>query len=222
MAGFAVCVIILVVLAVWRWDRARKRRAALVATATEREWTYTDADPSLVGVFPGPPFDQGRNPRVTNVVRGRYDGRDLLAFDHTYETTTHTSEGQTTSDHEHSIVGLSIGEVFPSMTISPEGALRRLFNSFFGSDVEIGDPAFDDAFRVSAADPVYARDVLVPEVRAALLRHPDLTWRIERDMVLTIRVGHHDAAEIEPVLQALQAVIAAIPDLVWARVRGSR
>lgn len=199
-------------------DQRRKR--AIVAHATAREWTHVEEDPSLVGRFPGPPFDQGEDRRVTTVVRGRYDGREMLAFDHTYETVSGFGADRERHTHEHSVVALALGAVFPSLTVAPEGVLSRLFGGFLGDDLEIGDPTFDGAFRVRATDPGYAADVLGPEVRAALLRHPDLTWRIEGDQLLTIRSGHHLATEIEPTLLALQDVVHAVPDRVWARVRG--
>ncbi|WP_244928347.1 hypothetical protein [Nocardioides sp. W7] len=198
----------------------QRRRAAIVAHATDREWTYLDEDPSLVHRYPGPPFDQGHDPEVTNVVRGRYDGRELLAFDHTYETSTGSGSDRTTSRHEHSVVAVPLGATFPSLSVAPEGFLSRIFSGFFGADLVTGDPVFDDAFRVGAGDPSYAATVLTPEVRAALLRRPDLTWRIEGESLLAIRTGHHGAEEIEPTLQALQAVILAIPDAAWAQVRG--
>lgn len=198
----------------------RRRRQAIAATAAAREWTYQEVDRSLVDLYPGPPFDQGARRRVTNVVRGRYDGRDLLAFDHSYTTFDHSGSNTTSEQHEHSVVALSLGATFPPLSVSSEGSLSRLFTGFFGTDLELGDTAFDDAFRVSTDDPSYAREVLVPEVRTALLRHPELTWRFEQDALLTIRAGHHGADQIEPVVQALSEAVAAIPDRVWARVRG--
>jgi hypothetical protein len=198
----------------------QRRRSAIAAHAAEREWTHLEEDSSLVGHFPGPPFDQGDDRRVTTVVRGRYDGRDLLAFDHTYETTSGFGSDRRTTWHKHSIVSLSLGAEFPSLSVAPEGLLSRMFNGFFGSDLTVGDAVFDDAFRISATDPAYAADVLQPEVRAVLLQHRDLTWRIEGDTLLAVRDGHHVAEEIEPTLLAVQAVIQAIPDRVWARVRG--
>jgi hypothetical protein len=223
MAGFAVLVIIAVLIAFWRYDRARKRRAAMVETAARREWAYTDEDPSLVGILPGKPFHQGDNRRVTQVVRGRYDDRDLLAFEHSYETTSNsTNNGTVTTTTEHSVVALSIGTALPALTIAPDGALSRLHDKLTGAELEIGEEVFDRAFQIEVADPAYARDLLVPEVRTALLRFPDRTWRIEGDWIWVIRSGHADADEIEPVLHAQQSVLATIPDIVWARVRGDR
>ena len=198
----------------------QRRRAAIAARASAREWAHLAEDPSLVGHFPGPPFDQGHDREVTSVVRGRYDGRDLLAFDHTYETVSGTASDQTSTTHRHSVVALSLGTDFPSLSVAPAGLLSRMFTSFHAADLEVGDPDFDEAFRVSAAHEEFARDVLVPEVRAALVGRPGLSWRIEGDQVLAIREGHHLADEIEPTAQAIQSIIAAIPDRVWARVRG--
>lgn len=204
----------LVLLAVVAYIVARavarhRRRTALVARAAAREWTHLDQDDSLVGTHAGWPFDQGRNRRARDVVRGRYEGREFVAFDHSYETDRH--DGDRTADrHEHAVVVLLHPRALPAVLAASVSTRRQRLPGFVGRDLEVGDPAFDPAFQISADDPAAARAVLGPAVRAAMLRRTDLTWRFEPHAVLTIRPGRHEAEEIEAVLDVMRSVSAAL------------
>jgi hypothetical protein len=56
------------------------------------------------------------------------------------------------------------------LSLGREHALRRLTKLFGAQDVEVGDPAFDEAFIVKTSDPARAAALLTPAVRDSLLR----------------------------------------------------
>lgn len=76
------------------------------------------------------------------------------------------------------------------LSVSSAGILDRIGELVGVHDVQVGDPAFDDAFRVRARDRERARQLLRPDVRAALGGlQGDVTLD---DEGVCVRVSHHD------------------------------
>jgi hypothetical protein len=112
--------------------------------------------------------------------------------------------------------------------ITHEGVLSRLGHAIGIHDVEVGDRAFDDAFRLKTEDPDWLRRLLTPELRATLLRlHAQIQpnayhWlHVRHDVV---ELGHYHmpgmpallsedvlAADIPIVVEVVKALDAARP-----------
>jgi hypothetical protein len=215
-----VLVALVVVLVVTSSKKAQERRSSLQAYAAHREWTYLADDPRLVDRFPGSPFGLGRRRQATNVLHGTQDGRPVTAFDYSYVT----GGGGDAPDSTHgcSVLATSLGLAVPTLTVSPRRGLGAALGTLFGgTDLVVGDPAFDAVFTVYADDPRFATDVLHPAMTAMLLQWPNLTWRLTSDSLLLIRGGRHSPAEIDGGLVVMQQILGQVPPAVWANLRAA-
>lgn len=200
--------------------RAAARRAALAGYASHREWEYRQSDSSLVNRFAGAPFDRGYSRSANNVFLGRHDGRDFVAFDYEYVTSSGSGKNRSSEHHHYSVVAMNLGLATPGMAVGPTGTFGKLINAVTGRDVQIGNPAFDEVFTVTSPSPEFAVDVLSPDVVQVLMHHPDLAWRLEGESMLVIRGGQHSPQEIEAKLHFMDAVLDRIPEHVRSRLLG--
>jgi hypothetical protein len=78
-------------------------------------------------------------------------------------------------------------------------------------DVHIGDTAFESRYVIRAAEPWFARAVIDPVVRRALLAAPTQTWLTRDD-----RIVGRSASKLEPLdlfarATALRTIVSAVP-----------
>jgi hypothetical protein len=215
-AGFVALLVWLVV----RAQRlARERREGMAWFAAQREWSYLPSDPRLVSRFVGAPFGRGSSQQALNVIHGTHSGRPFTAFDYRYVTHSTDGDGRSSSSvHSCSVVAMSLGVAVPNLSVAPQGGVGRFFGKLFGTDLRVGDPAFDDRFAVSADDLRFATDVLHPGMRAMLMSWSDLAWRLSVDSLVVFRIGVHSPAEIDAKLGAMDAIVAAVPAQVWTNL----
>lgn len=198
-----------------RWKR---RRAGLVAAyATQAGWEYRGSAPELAERFRQPPFGAGFSRRLENVLVGSLDGRSVAAFDYHYYyrgTLGPTSAGS----RWYSVLAISLGVQVPDVAVNPAKTRFLAFSAH--RDVRTGDPAFDEAFAVATKVPQFALDVLTPEIRTLMLRHPVTAWRFDGDSLLTIfqLVILRSPALDEERLATARQVVARIPPYVWDRL----
>lgn len=214
---FAVLVVILIVAQV---KAAKKRRAELGALAAHKEWSYRQDGSGLEHRFEGDPFGRGSRRTAQNVVEGRYEGRSFVAFDYSYVT----SNGEDSTTHRFSVVALHLGlppQVrVPRLQVRAQGSIGRFFTNLFGTDHQIGQPAFDEAFHVLTESPELARDVLHPGMTAMLTAHPGGAWRLQGDSLLLFSPGQHSPASLDGILAWGTAIFGQVPPEVWSRFRG--
>ena len=84
-----------------------------------------------------------------------------------------------------------------------------------GGDIEVGDPAFDDRWRVTAEEPEAAREVLTPGVWR-LFASPQLppfgqVW-FERDVAAVVTEGPIAPESVDGYLRFLHNVMGAVAD----------
>ncbi len=198
---------------------ARRRREGLMAFAAQREWRYAGVDPALAHRFNGEPFGRGSSQSVGNLIQGRYEGRDFVAFDYTYVT----GSGDNRSHHSYAVVAMHLGDGVqtPSLGVTPQGGFNRFFTQLTGSDQLIGNPPFDDAYLIRTESPDFARDVLDEAMCGLLLQFPpQRAWRFEGDSLLVFHAGSQAPQEIDYDLRVATTIIGHVPDSVWARLRG--
>ncbi|RNL79476.1 DUF3137 domain-containing protein [Nocardioides marmorisolisilvae] len=199
---------------------AKKRREELAALAAKRGWTWTERDDSWADRFDDAPFGLGHNRQARNILRGTYDGRDMIAFDYVYHT-TETSSGPnnttTTREQSHgfSIIAIGTGARFPHLKVTPEGMVGRFFGRLTNTDIELESEAFNRAFTVNCDDRKFATDVLHPQMMEYLLTLPDLAWSTRNDTVMVVEAGQHSAVQLDASLKAIDGILDRIPDFVW-------
>lgn len=86
------------------YHQAKKRREEFAAFAAAQGWTYVAADHSLAGQWQGEPFGSGDNRRAINVVTGPFQGRQIVAFDYSYQTHSDNNGQRTTTTHRFGVV----------------------------------------------------------------------------------------------------------------------
>ena len=217
LIGFA----LVIIAAVAGYVAARRRRQAILDLTAARGWTFADEEPRLVDRFSGAPFGLGFGQRATNVVYGKHDDRDFVAFDYTYKTRSGSGKDRRTVTHRYSVLGLSMEATLPPLAVDPENALERLVGRLTDNDIEMESEDFNRAFSVGCPDRKFAFDVLHPQLMEYLLQHPHLGWRFERDSMLVIARGQRTPGAIEATLQFMDGITDRIPEFVWHRVRGA-
>ncbi|MDT7572656.1 MAG: hypothetical protein QOE05_2830 [Actinomycetota bacterium] len=195
----------------------KKRRALLQAYALSNGWTYVPRDDSWCGRFDGSPFGQGDNRKATNILTGTYEGAPMVAFDYSYETSSTDSKGhRSKTTHRYAVCALRLPAWLPGLELSPESALTRLAGHLGLGDVELESEDFNRQYRVHAANPKFAYDVLNPRTMAALLARPALHLRLAGVDALSWESGRLVPADLLARLSTLQLLVAGIPSFVWA------
>jgi hypothetical protein len=218
-----VALVALVVVATVLQQRTRRQRMETLASyAAARGWRYNPVGTGLESRFRGAPFGRGHRRTASNVVEGWHEGWAFVAFDYRYLT----SDGEHDQAHDVSVVSVHLGALaqpVPLLEVAPQGALGRFFRGLVGgADLPLGDPVFDERFRVRAASPELAHDVLHPDMRAMLAAYQDRAWRMEGDSLLLFRSGRHSPAEVDAVLACALAILTRVPQATWVRLRGAQ
>jgi hypothetical protein len=193
------------------------RIKALDNLADTRRWDRQARDSDLPKTFQGQPFGEGRGRLATNVMRGRHNDRWVVAFDYRYKT----PGGDGDETHHFWVACVEdLPAALPALEVVRRRILPGRASKRTGAEFRLGDPAFDDRFRVVTSSPQLAADVLSPEVVRLLTSWPDFPWRIEGTRLLTWGAGSVKPHWVEPTLNMLCTLAGAIPEHVWRNVRG--
>jgi hypothetical protein len=204
--------------AVWyvNYRREQARRGALFQWATANKWQFDVADDSAVVRWNGPPFDEGDNRCVRNVISGAWNAQRFVSFDYSFET--HSSDGkggQSTTVHRFTVAALALPADLPRLQVTPESLLSRVGHAFGMDDIDLESEDFNRAFRVSCPDPKFASDALPPRTMELLLSRPHVSWRFEVTDLVCWWEGEQTPADVAAALPTMCGVIAGIPSFVW-------
>ncbi|WP_054678603.1 hypothetical protein [Microbacterium sp. No. 7] len=185
---------------------------ALAYAAQRRGWSYLPHDPSLRAHFREA---RGADPR--RVVRGRHEGKWFVAFE-TEQDNSYVDGNTMMTVHSttvRQVVALDLGVELPSLEVTPQGAISRLFGQ--RAVIPTGHAGFDHANAVRTPWPEFAGDVL-PGILPVLLQWPPIAWRFDGRSLVTVagdalRIDHIDA-----MLAFATAVADAVPSAVWQRL----
>jgi hypothetical protein len=182
-----------------------------------RGWRYAGEDPTLTSRWAGAPFGKGERRRARNVLSGQESGRPFTAFDYSYETHSTDSKGRrTTTTHRFAVCAVPLPAALGSVEVVPEDVLTRVASAVgLASDIELESEAFNRAFKVRAAAPKLASDVLTPRTMQYLLSVRPGAWRLQGDHILSWHDGRLDPAELVRTCAVLDRVIDGIPTFVW-------
>ncbi|HET9188182.1 MAG TPA: DUF3137 domain-containing protein [Acidothermaceae bacterium] len=213
---FALVIVAVIAFAIWSYKRNQKRVSALQQYALANGWAYVARDDRQWTRWQQTPFNDGFDRRATNVLTGRHQGHDMVAFDYTYKTRTTDSKGNSsTQTHHYRVCALAMPTWLPTLEVGPENVLTRLGNVVGVHDIELESEDFNRRFRVHANDRKFAYDVLSPRTIERLMAMPAFHWRIDGQTIVSWDVGTLQIADLLPRLAALAAVVDGIPDFVW-------
>ncbi|GAB3919365.1 hypothetical protein GCM10011575_30210 [Microlunatus endophyticus] len=213
----------IVIIAIVSWfaqqRKNEEREQEFTRLATQYGLHFIAEDNSYSGRY-----DDGQKPfrtlggKARNILQGSYRGRAVCVFEYRYTTTS--SNGQTTSSTTHHfpiwVVGLPAAA--PLFTVGAEGMFGGKVASALGFErLDIGDKAFDDAFKVKCDDEQFGRRVLHPAVIDLLRRTGPWDWRFSGPNMISYSQGVFEAAAAMPQLDLMCDLLDLVPADAWTR-----
>lgn len=198
---FIVSPLVLIGYGYYHWTQRRKRRDEYGELARRLGWKYAPDDGSLVGRYPGDPFEWGHWRKAEHVFRGTHRGRRLTAFEYSFRMEEFDRAGEERTDRNfYQVIAVGLPAPQPFVEVGPRGFFSRIARSAGFPAEETGDQNFDEAFRVTTENRDFAAAFLTTEVRAWLLADPraqDNPIRVCGDEIITWRQGELDVADLE-------------------------
>lgn len=177
-------------------------------------WRYRARDDRYLNV---PGVTRGGDDHEARDVMLTVDGGgvEIVAFQHHWttkrtETTTdaqgHTSTRTVTDHHDEPICVARLP--------FPFGEISLNWFELFGSRQRFESIAFDERFRVRAADGRFASDVFHPRMMEWLMTRNPIAFRVESGY-LRFDVGRHDVNDVFWCADFAQAFLRRVPEFVW-------
>jgi len=212
----AIGVALMVVVVVVGLVSHRRHQKALDEWVAARRWRRLPDDRSLVSRWHGTPFGTGDSRKATNLLTGTFQGREVLSFEYSYETSSTDADGKrTTTTHRFHVVTLPLPAFLPNLEVTPESVGSRLATAFGKHDLDVESDEFNRRFVVRATDPAVAHAILHPRLVERLLREGRTSWRIEGTSVLTWAPGRTDLGALDRRIALVTAIADAVPRHVW-------
>jgi len=160
----------------------------------------------------------GDNRYAFNVLSGKYQSHDVMAFDYHYETHSTDSKGHRQTHHHYFSFFLLLMPIsFPELTVGREGFFSKVAQSLGYDDIDFESHEFSRKFCVRSRDKKFAYDVCNARMMEYLLANDDLTIEIEGP-AMAISFGNRLSPEqIESNLNRLIAVRSLLPDYLFSR-----
>jgi hypothetical protein len=202
--------------------RAKKRREAFAAFAAQQGFSYQPVNGALTSQWAGTPFQTGDHRHALNVLTGAFQGRQIVAFDYSYQTHTTNGKGQRqTQTHKFGVVVMQLPGVLPRLEVTHEGIFGGAVANALGfADIRFESEQFNRAFRVKADDERFGHAVIHPQMMEMLLARGEIGWRFEGNSLIGWDSGPHTPVEVMNRLQLLQLVTDNVPPYVWRDYAG--
>jgi hypothetical protein len=201
---------------------AKKRREAFAAFAAQQSFGYAESNDALANQWSGTPFQTGDHWRVKNVLTGAFHGRQIVAFDYSYQTHTTDGKGRRhTTTHKFGVVVMQLPGPLPRLEVTHEGIFGGAFAKALGfADLQFESEQFNRAFRVKADDQRFGHAVIHPQMMEMLLARGEIGWRFEGNSLVGWDSGPHAPVEVMNRLLLLQQVVDQVPPYVWRDYAG--
>jgi hypothetical protein len=147
------------------------RRRGMAGFALQAGLDYAVWDVLGVGSLPFALLGRGDRQRVENVVYGRWNDVDVVAFDYSYRDDERGTGRSRGAEHRFDCAIVPVDAFCAALSIHPENVLTRLANDAGFRDIEFESEDFNRAFRVRARDGKFANDVVDARMMQWLLDH---------------------------------------------------
>lgn len=167
-------VLVAVVLAVGVWvqtRREKKFRSDRKDFSRQGGWRRFPAD-MWTEDWQGPPFRPGRDNYAAEIMVTERDGLRVFFLEYVYLTTDQVRADGSRVKKPHLVVGVDLPASLPEITFE-RGVRAGLAAAVGAQDVQVGHPHIDDQWRITSADPEFARALVQGGVTHALAR-PEL------------------------------------------------
>ncbi|MCW2857299.1 MAG: hypothetical protein JWR52_2914 [Marmoricola sp.] len=189
----------------------RSRETAMAAFARSRGWSYIEDDITAYYGYQGPPFEQGREVRATNVLRGEHNRWKFTTFD--YRFTVHQGRSEVT--HVCSVLAVQTGAWLTRLWVTPETFGSMILDHITGHDIDTESEEFNKTFKVRCDDRKLAIDVLNPRMMQYLLQLPHLGWSLQSGALVIATAGLNDGQRIDYNLTVAEQILGLVPGFVW-------
>lgn len=198
---------------------ARKRREGLAELALRLNLNFApDNDYELAERFRFlKNLAQGDNRYAYNVLSGRFQNDDVLAFDYHYQITTYDKHGRHTTHYRFSFFILTLTAAFPDLTIRRENFFTKVAEVFGYQDIKFESAEFSRAFCVRSPDKKFAYDVCNAKMMEYLLANRDLSIEIENDVIALAFNTRLSVEQIEFNLQRLVEIRSRLPEYLFTQ-----
>ncbi|HEY3760904.1 MAG TPA: DUF3137 domain-containing protein [Verrucomicrobiae bacterium] len=217
---FIVAFVVLVVVgSIYNAIAARKRREAMSGLAQRLNLSF---DPGQdYGLAERYQFlkklAQGDNRYAYNVLSGKYQDNDILAFDYHYQVTTHDKNGSHTTHYTFSFFILLLPVPFPDLTIRHENFFMKIAEVFGYQDIKFESAEFSKTFNVRSPDKKFAYDVCNAKMMEYLLANQDLGVEIENQALALAFNKCLSTDQVEADLQRLAQIRSLMPDYLFTQ-----
>jgi hypothetical protein len=160
----------------------------LAEFALTHGWTYQPDGYGLTMGLTGFPFAAGSERTMTDVISGRYDGRECSS----YTLTVRQSAGDNKKvEQVFTVTQTRLDYPVPRLDIVPEDIGTRIAGAVAGTDIELESAEFNRTWHVQCADRRFAVDFIDPRMMQGLLNHrlPGVAVRIEGDKIAVWSAG---------------------------------
>lgn len=160
---------------------------------------------------------KGNNRYAYNILSGKYQNYNVLAFDYHYEVTTHDKNGSHTTHYRFSSFILQMPMFFPDLTIRHENFFTKVAEVFGYQDIKFESAEFSKAFNVRCPDKKFAYDVCNSRMIEFLLANRDLSIEIENQVIALLFNSCLSFDKIEFNLQRVAQIRSLMPDYLFAQ-----
>lgn len=207
-----------IALAIHSWKLEQKRRAEFVLFCKAHGLTFSPSrDHTLAHTFDFlPEIANGSNRYAENIIQGMLEDRQIIAFDHHYETKSRDSEGRTsTRHHYHCVVALSLPAAFPNLRIVPESLLSKAAQALGYDDIDFESHEFSRAFCVRSKDRKFAYDFCNPAMMEVLLTRKSLRLALQGGLLAIVHDGRQNPALLPERFRDLLTIRQRMPEYLF-------
>ena len=217
---FIVAVIVLVIFgAIYSAIAARKRREGLLELAQRLNLNFSPGEDYQIADQFGflKKLAQGDNRYAYNVLSGKHQNYDVLAFDYHYQVTTHDKNGSHTTHYRFSVFLLQMPMAFPDLTIRHENFFIKVAEVFGYQDINFESAEFSKTFCVRCEDKKFAYDVCNAKMIEFLLANRDLSVEIENQVIALVFNSCLSFDQIELNLNRVTQIRSLMPDYLFTQ-----
>jgi hypothetical protein len=185
--------------------REPDRRAGTELLGLKRETT----DPFGILAYPLALFGRAADPRIDDLVWGRWRAIDVHSFALSFEPPS--LAGQQTGRATLACAMAKIDDALPGLVVEPQTFLTLIQSVPPGTVVEVGDRAFDTEMNVWSEQEAFAHQVLDAPARD-WLRSLDQRWGVEvRGQIAMVYGPKPDRPDLIATLEILRDLVDRLP-----------
>ena len=218
MEFFLLFLLIAVVVIICSSIAAKKRYDAMTALAAKLGLQFSgDKDYQLVKRYAFlEALDRGSKRHARNILSGRMQGHEVLAFDFHYETYSRDTDGnRKTRHHQCAFFILHLPASFPELIIAPEGLFSKMAQAMGFEDIDFESHAFSSRYVVKSKDKKFAYDFCNAQMIDYLLDQPALRIEVDHNALAIAAERSLHPEQIEDHLNKLIEIRNRMPNYLF-------